>query len=360
MAGVFHLKGLNSIRAIAAISVVGTHIIQGFDLFGLPNMRGLELAGYGVTIFFTLSGFLITYLLLIEKERFSSINISQFYIRRVLRIWPLYFLYLLLTVVVFMIYDQQYLNFNLLFYFLMAANIPFILGIEIPMLGHFWSLGVEEQFYLFWPWVVKKIYKLQIWLWFFILFMGGLKIIGWFIYSRTGNNIPLFAVHITRFHCMAVGALGAVYTYNSNKVFIKIYKHILTQILICIVFCFCAFNSFHLAEIINDEIIAVISVLLIANVSSNPGTFIKIDNRIMNYLGTISFGIYIYHPLIIYLFSKWFNSYLDQFSINFQYIVITCAVLISTIFVAAVSYRYFETPFLKFKEKFTRITSSNK
>ena len=160
MSNTFHLKGLNGIRAIAALSVVITHVVQGLEMFGLPRMRGLEIAGYGVTMFFTLSGFLITYLLLLEKEKYKDVNIKQFYIRRILRIWPLYYLYLLLSLVALFIYDSQVLNGNVIFYVLLLANVPFILGVQIPVIGHFWSLGVEEQFYLFWPWVVKKSKKL--------------------------------------------------------------------------------------------------------------------------------------------------------------------------------------------------------
>ncbi|MBK6828570.1 MAG: acyltransferase [Chitinophagaceae bacterium] len=68
----FHLNGLNGLRAIAALSVVITHIVQGLEYFGLPRMYGLDMAGYGVTLFFTLSGFLITYLLLLEKRKVWS------------------------------------------------------------------------------------------------------------------------------------------------------------------------------------------------------------------------------------------------------------------------------------------------
>ena len=87
-----HLKGLNGIRAIAAVSVVLSHVaLPGIKLPYVLSIGGL--AQYGVTIFFTLSGFLITYLLFKEKEQ-TAISIRKFYIRRILRIWPLYFAYL--------------------------------------------------------------------------------------------------------------------------------------------------------------------------------------------------------------------------------------------------------------------------
>src|SRR6478735_4462608 len=95
--GKIHLKGLNGIRAIAALAVVFSHLGLSQLDFGIPTKNSIDLAGYGVSIFFSLSGFLITYLLLIEKERFGDIQIRQFYVRRILRIWPLYYFYLLIT-----------------------------------------------------------------------------------------------------------------------------------------------------------------------------------------------------------------------------------------------------------------------
>ena len=82
----FHLRGLNGIRAIAASAVVISHtLFAGFE-FGLKKVdEGLVLARFGVTIFFALSGFLITYLLLAEERTFKTISIGKFYIRRILR-----------------------------------------------------------------------------------------------------------------------------------------------------------------------------------------------------------------------------------------------------------------------------------
>src|SRR5436189_6466393 len=95
-----HLKGLNGIRTIAALSVVLSHTFKRFHEFGLKQSNGWDFAIFGVTMFFTLSGFLITFLLLKEKETFSDINIKSFYVRRILRIWPLYYLYLIIVLAV--------------------------------------------------------------------------------------------------------------------------------------------------------------------------------------------------------------------------------------------------------------------
>ncbi len=110
-------------------------------------------------MFFALSGFLITYLLLLEKQK-QSIDVRNFYIRRVLRIHPLYYTYLAITLVVILAFGMKYSTTALLFYIFLAANIPFITNTTLPFLAGYWSLAVEEQFYLFYPWIVKWIDKL--------------------------------------------------------------------------------------------------------------------------------------------------------------------------------------------------------
>ena len=115
-----YLPGLNGLRAIAALAVVVSHTTLALNQFGLDSNifgtgqdgkpKGLDLAGDGVSLFFTLSGFLITFLLLKEKET-GSLKVRNFYIRRILRIWPLYYLYLFASIIsalIFGIYFETY------------------------------------------------------------------------------------------------------------------------------------------------------------------------------------------------------------------------------------------------------------
>src|SRR5205823_8171304 len=109
------------------LAVVFSHISLWCSPFGItPSHRGSDLANFGVTMFFCLSGFLITYLLVLEKGK-SSVNVKNFYLRRILRIWPLYFSYLFICLIVIWFNQPQKLPGSLAFYFLLAANIPFIL-----------------------------------------------------------------------------------------------------------------------------------------------------------------------------------------------------------------------------------------
>ncbi|MGZ3885588.1 MAG: acyltransferase family protein, partial [Bacteroidia bacterium] len=125
-----------------------------------------ELGGLGVVFFFVLSGFLITYLLLKEKSQTGTISVRKFYLRRLLRIWPLYYFIVFLGFLVLphvglmeipfakMNLEKNYgLNFAL--YMLMLPNLAFAMFGAVPHIGQAWSIGVEEQFYIIWPLIVK-------------------------------------------------------------------------------------------------------------------------------------------------------------------------------------------------------------
>lgn len=355
---VVYLKGLNGIRAIAALAVVASHTLMAFKQFGLPEMHGLEMASYGVTMFFTLSGFLITYLLLIEKTEYGDVNIRQFYIRRILRIWPLYYFYLLLAVIILFSFGEDVFRSKLVLYFVLLANVPYILEIQMPVIGHYWSLGVEEQFYIFWPWIVRKVSRLFVWLFCFIIGVLLLKFACWWYYHKSGNPIPLATVHITRFHCMAVGACGAILFFNKHKLFLRLSYSYLAQAVIALVLFLIAINKFNIIPLINDEVVSGVSLLLIINVAGNTKSIFKLNGKIFDYTGKISFGIYVYHPLIIFLAEKLLASSLSNFPPTTRIIIISAIVLSVTFLVAGLSYKYFESRIIRYKSKFARIKSS--
>src|SRR5258706_11837844 len=126
-----YVPGLNGLRAIAEVCVVISHIPLWLKEFGLNskifvtdsagNAIGLPLAGHGVTIFFTLSGFLITFLLVEEKET-GPIKVRDFYIRRILRIWPLYYLYFIICLITILCYGMRFNSGSIPFYIFLAAN----------------------------------------------------------------------------------------------------------------------------------------------------------------------------------------------------------------------------------------------
>ena len=209
-----HLKGLNGLRAIAAISVLVGHISS--TTFCNYNFRlpVCNVGGYGVTLFFVISGFLITYLLLLEKEKTSDIKIGKFYIRRILRIWPIYYLFILIGFVIsYFIADLSDIRSNHLFWYIFfTANFASLLNETVRFTVHYWSIGVEEQFYLFWPLIVKFFNKkLFVFIICFIICFLITKSLFWLYFGNT--NLVYHFMSITRFHCMMIGAVGASYNF---------------------------------------------------------------------------------------------------------------------------------------------------
>lgn len=359
-----YFPGLNGLRAIAALTVVISHTTLALGKFGLNpylfghssdnNPIGIYLGNYGVSMFFTLSGFLITYLLEAEKD-LHPIDIKKFYLRRILRIWPLYYVYLAIAVITIFAFNLHFNFISFILYFFYCANVPHIIGTDLPFLNHYWSLGVEEQFYLFWPWVIKKV-KGNIVLLVTVL-TGALIAAKLALYFRDPASVSANVLMVTRFHCMLMGCLAAILYKRKNALLIKIGQNKLTQIVCWTIILLSAVNKFHIGSIIDNEIISGITVFLIIGQIGERNRIINLENKVCDFLGKISYGIYVIHPLLIFYFSKILYS-IPGDSV-YKYALIYLVVVGGTIFIAYLSYEYFEKYFLRLKRKYTVVKSEN-
>lgn len=359
-----YLPGLNGIRAIAAMSVVIGHINNRLHMFGLQKGTTFNVADYAVTVFFTLSGFLITYLLLLEKSQTGAIDIKKFYVRRVLRIWPLYFLYLLL---VFLIIGFDQLQWPVFLYLLMIPNFGKSISQYLPvyiakfpghnfLVGHYWSLGVEEQFYAFWPWVVNNSKNLLKMLILFPIFYIILKI---FLNVLHAPKSLLAFVNYTRFGCMFIGALGSYLYFTHREIVMKWVNMSILEIVAVIFFLFVAFNLFHIASPIDHEIASIFTLVVIINQISNPKKLFSLENKVFNFLGKISYGLYVWNPLVIYVLSLGYQQFFSGLQID-SVLLLVLVFTINTaviVFVSHLSYEYYEKRFLKLKTKFMIVKS---
>ena len=365
---VFHLPGLNGLRAIAALAVVFAHTTAGLKEFGLnPYIFGINkdgypksthLAGFGVSLFFALSGFLITYLLLLEKRR-SKIAIGKFYIRRVLRIWPLYFTYLLVAILVAVTLLNQDIRHSyrwLPFYALILPNIPHILGGGFPLLAHYWSLGVEEQYYAIWPWLVRHSWPLRAFCVWAIVLLISLKTLVRFGLGDTSTAYKF--LNVTRFQCMLIGALGAVLFEERHALFLRFTSHKAIQAAAWMVIALAAVNHFHIASFLDHEIISLVTVvLIIGQVAPDRKPLVNLDKPLMDFIGQISYGIYVIHPLIIFFTARIMHDALIDHP-AFKYPLAYAIVLGATLGIAFISYTHFERPFLALKERYATVRSS--
>ncbi|WP_181306150.1 acyltransferase [Rufibacter sp. XAAS-G3-1] len=347
------LPGLNAIRAIAAITVLLAHINQSISLFSQhfnDSHSHYDSAGYAVTIFFVLSGFLITLILLNEKKHNGIINIKHFYLKRILRIWPLYFLIICITIFISYLSPAFYWSSNnssYIYYLLFIGNVAYVTNNIISPIVTFWSISVEEQFYLFWPLLISRKKIIKVLFGFLIIFSIikiGLRVLD--------NSYAYWLITETRFSCMAIGGIGAYIHVNKNK-YLNVIYHPASQIISWIFFTsVLLYKPVNIASIFNHEIYSLFFLIVIINLSTNIKIpYMIFNNLIFDYLGKISYGIYCWHALIIILLSSYIRSFnlVDQWH---NLAIIYILVITITIAASHVSYFYFENKFLLMKNKF--------
>ena len=377
VADVVWFKNLTGLRFIAAAMVIIDHIEQARNLFGFKNIWKLTgvyaLGDKAVTLFFVLSGFLITYLLVKEKEISQNVSIKNFYIRRIVRIWPLYYLIVILALFIipnfsFFQWPQwsEYIHYNfaakcLLFLFILP-NINQVIYPAIPFGNQLWSIGVEEQFYLFWPLIIKYIKYPLI---FLICIVIGMPILVNGLYYISNKNITnneslkiilnFFKnfLSLTRIDCMAVGGLASFILFNKKK---KILDFIFLPIVQIVNFTllFWVFYTGFYFNYISNLIHGIIFSILILNLAANPKSLLRLEWKPLSYLGKISYGIYMYHPLCIFLSIKLFSFLKYNLDNIYTWIFLYFTTFLITILLAGISYKFFEFPLIKLKYLFMR------
>lgn len=369
-----YFKGLNALRFLAAYLVVLHHAEQirfKNEIFNLKEFSLFNNGGTGVTFFFVLSGFLISYLLLKEQKQTGEILIKQFYVRRILRIWPLYFLLVILgtLIIPYLLniihhsYEMPYAFKDVILYYVFFS--PFMVNI---LFGHhllepLWSIGVEEIFYIMWAPLFKF---LKTHILFIILSIIILKVILLMIApSLELSSNAMKVISVLEFESMAIGGLAAYIIYNrkneieSSLVFSKPVQ-ILLLLYVFLQFTgvryltenFVFFDYLYQSAIVSKILLTCAFAWLIINISINRKSILKLDNKVFNHLGEISYGIYMYHMIVIFAIILILKNQLTALNnitatIVFYSILTTLVILISFI-----SKRVFENYFLSLKSKF--------
>ena len=358
-----HFHSIDALRFFAFLKVYLLHVpIQGdFPIFSFLKSGG----GIGVSFFFVLSGFLITYILVLEKLNSHTLNVKRFLFRRSLRIWPLF--YLMVLVAFLLPYDfKEAIGFHMVgggYEFDWRYSFTFLENYKSLMLDNspkttplsvFWSLCIEEHFYLLWLLMIfflspKHILKFLIscfavaWLARFCepYIFNNTKIIS----SDLFTNLDYFA---------AGGLLGYGVAKDQTKVFATIlnidnklkWLFILATILM-VVFQkqLLPYEPGSLFFIFRSTLIAIVFALLIA-IFLPPKSTIKIKSKLMSFLGIRSYGLYVYHIILIHISFQYCivnEIKIDNLFTLSLYIFLTLG---GSILLSSLSYRFFEKPIM--------------
>lgn len=339
---------LDGLRGFAVILVLLGHLPRVGDnvfstiIWKIPQF--LHFAFMGVDIFFCLSGFLITRILLHSLEK-GTFSFKNFWIKRIFRIFPIYYLTVFL---VYFFIDKSHIQ-SLLFYY---SNFDFAFNKDIHPMRHTWSLAVEEHYYLFVPIIIyflSKRFLLKFFLYIIPVFVLS-QVIYLALYHPYDIKI-LDKISSIRFLTLGFGSFLALKEAELKK-FTKYKK---TAYFI-ILFLFIAgpllrFLNLPVFYIIGRFIFSgIISILflsiLVSNHYFNKNCITQdfFSSRVLKFFGKISYGIYLYHLPILFLFGV---SHMQ----NYEFVSLSKFILIlsTIIIVSMISYEIIEKPMLKLK-----------
>jgi peptidoglycan/LPS O-acetylase OafA/YrhL len=359
----FYQPELDALRFFAFLAVLVHHGPNPYGVAGLVRSAG----GFGVSVFFLLSAYLITALLVREREQFGTLSWGRFFIRRALRIWPLYYAAVAVGSLVLPALATYKLSIPNRFYVSQSGSAAMLVFIanwvpiaQLGMLAPLWSISVEEQFYLLWPPIIKFggeksalvasaffVISAGIWLQFF----SGR---GWLLWSDTPVAFVFFAagaiialatrgapLHImngvTRSGLAIAGLLALAVAARFGGITDGADSNLSPTIL--------RFYVGYGAGVSG----CVMIFLATLGLSNIPGALI--------YLGKMSYGLYVFHLGMLLLAWRLTEPLkLAPHPVVRMFIVDTIALLFCIV-AAHLSYRYFEMPFLKLKERFEIIKS---
>lgn len=332
---------------------LSTYLHFGIGRFAAAGLLGFVHGGaYGVDLFFALSSYLITELLLREYRSRGSIDHRAFYARRILRIWPLYFVALFVIPPIMHVVDPGKVlekAWLVCFVFFVGNWACAWWGFPNSTIGSLWSVSVEEQFYIVWPLVMSR------WIRYVRVIAVGLIICAfiaraWLI-ALNASYAGIWCNTFARMDPIAAGALLAACLNGKVPCFRPAVRVSLVGgglLLLTLVGTYCSSDG---KSFIAYPAASIASLLMIVGVlapmrSSKPVRMV----RILVYLGRISYGLYVFHSTAIDLTfvpssssTRWVLNLTSSFGL--------------TVLLAAASYRWLESPFLRLKGRFSHVRS---
>ncbi len=350
------IKVLDGLRGYAALLVVLSHMPQitnseyGVTLFRMTE--DFSFAYIGVELFFVLSGFLITRILL-RNKREGVFSFKLFYLKRALRIFPIYFLVLFVCMLLFSFEGVGYL-------FAYMANYYFAFNtVELHPLAHTWSLSVEEHFYLFWPLIIYffDLETVRKYTWVIVSLVVSFSLAFAHIIFE-GEILRSLLYNGTEFRMLAL-VIGSTLAFHESRIW-ELKKTTTTRWLaFLMLFFFISFRVIVQYTLGTKFPIYAIQLVILACattcffvlvlIQENRDNTMKLlfSNQIATYLGKVSYGLYLYHYPIFY----WWGMSRSQRGTEYVTAFEFAPVLATTLLVTALSYEFLEKPLLRYKTK---------
>ena len=361
-----YFKELNSLRFIGFVGIFFGHVFFSNDIEIVNSKIYSTLYSYGkilgfisIDSFFVLSSFLITWKGLEELKVTKKFQFKNFLIRRSLRIWPLYFLVILLGFLIeFM---KSYFTQDISSLPSFWSFILFILNFDIIKNGYeflffmvfMWSISVEEQFYIFWALVLKwfqnhllkiSLLIILISIIFRIYFIDDSLNLNFHTVSALGN--------------FGVGALAAIAAFNNSILITKIRDFSKTQIVIIYLISLIIFiaipslQNHDLFIVIQRVLFSFVFAFIILEQTYCQQSIFKLSRiKYFNFFGKISYGLYCYHGIMITIVLK-FSDYFSK-SLFTSIFIFPTLIFCGTLLFSHLSYKFFESKILKLKTKYT-------
>jgi peptidoglycan/LPS O-acetylase OafA/YrhL len=353
-----YFKNLDGFRTLACFAVLFQHSMKGLGLyfpwpFNAVVTKMTEYGEVGVQFFFVLSGFLITYLILTEKESKKHLekriqfNLFNFYMRRLLRIWPIYFLILFFAILVAPMMGAAIVNESWMYpTFLSNIDRAYFPNNGNTMSGITWSVAIEEQFYIFWPII-------------FLFKRGNLASILFFLIGSVlfkilnYNDQNIFYFHtFSNVLFLTIGGLFAHFCINNNSITLAIkslnFPKLITIYLLIFLFLFNHDSLYKINKVATDFVASLSFAFIIVNQCFGLNKLFEMSRfKLFSFLGKYTYGMYLIHPVIIFILGKLFLP-----TNILHHVSIMLAVFICTTGVSMLSYHFFESYFLRIKKKF--------
>ncbi len=363
-----YLKGLHGLRFFAALLVLIFHANDGLYQLDkkMYSIKPIMQKGHvAVDFFFILSGFLLTYLACLEHNKHGNFDIKKFFLRRVYRIFPLYYLivfigFVSMAAIYPRVFGEPFYDFPVIkgfvYYLFFLPNWVIAQWENIGPTYPLWSIGVEEQFYLLFPvMIVLPLIKGKLHITLPLLLVGYtlFHVANASRYFDWSEEIYFFIDRTLRFHFILWGCLLGYLYHRYPLLKEKMFSKGILQLISLIALGYLLWIKSKPIDPHHLLVGIVFSILMISLTAKS--SLLNLEYKPLVHLGVISYGIYVFHPFIslalrfLAMKNDTFMEIIKQYPWLFYLLL-----LIMTVIIAHLSYRYYESYFLELKKKYSR------